>query len=92
MLLVAGTVDSVIPVAHTVAAHDNLPGSRVEVFDATGHFPHAEHPHRFARLMLDFLNTTTPARADLNSLRRQLQAHRPQDADSPPLARPDRRA
>jgi pimeloyl-ACP methyl ester carboxylesterase len=45
LLLVTGNRDSVIPCAHTLAAHDALPDSRLEVFDDAGHFPHAEQPH-----------------------------------------------
>jgi pimeloyl-ACP methyl ester carboxylesterase len=73
VLLVGGSDDSVIPVGHAATAHERLPQSRLEIFDATGHFPHSEHPHRFADLLIDFLTTTTPARADRESLRRQLQ-------------------
>jgi pimeloyl-ACP methyl ester carboxylesterase len=72
VLLVGGRRDTVIPVEHTVQAHARLPGSRLEIF-ATGHFPHVEHPQRLTRLLLDFLATTTPARTDLESLRRQLR-------------------
>jgi pimeloyl-ACP methyl ester carboxylesterase len=72
VLLVAGTDDAVIPLDHTVAAHDRLPHSRLEVFERTGHFPHAEHPARFAEVLLDFLHTTSPIRSDTDSFRRRL--------------------
>ncbi|GAA1881287.1 hypothetical protein GCM10009836_73230 [Pseudonocardia ailaonensis] len=72
VLLVAGTTDAVIPVAHSLAAHEQLPGSRLEIFDGTGHFPHSEHPQRFARVLLDFLRTTPATRGDLASLRSRL--------------------
>lgn len=61
LLLVTGNRDSVIPFAHTLAAHAALPGSRLEIFDGAGHFPHVEQPQRFAHLVHDFLGTTTPA-------------------------------
>jgi pimeloyl-ACP methyl ester carboxylesterase len=77
VLLVGGTADAVFPVAHTTAAHDRLPGSRLEIFDDTGHFPHSEHPARFAGALLDFLRTTSPAHADVDSFRRQLLAQGP---------------
>ena len=80
VLLVGGTADAVIPVAHTTAAHDRLPGSRLEIFDDTGHFPHSEHPARFAGVLLDFLRTTSPAHADVDSFRRQLLAKGPRPA------------
>jgi pimeloyl-ACP methyl ester carboxylesterase len=75
LLLVTGNRDSVIPCAHTLAAHDALPDSRLEVFDDAGHFPHAEQPQRFAYLVHDFLDTTTPAHVDATSMRRQLLDH-----------------
>lgn len=72
-LLVGGSRDPVIPVSHTRSAHTLIPGSRLEVFDGAGHFPHAEHPHRFTALVQEFLGTTTPAHTGQESLRRQLQ-------------------
>jgi pimeloyl-ACP methyl ester carboxylesterase len=54
VLLVAGDRDSVIPIAHTLAAHDRLPISRLEIFDGAGHFPHVERPQRFAQLLYEF--------------------------------------
>ena len=38
-----------------------MPGSRLEIFEGVGHFPHAEDPARFTRVLLDFLATTEPA-------------------------------
>ena len=75
LLLVAGNRDSVIPIAHTLAAHEVLPDSRLEIFDDAGHFPHIEQPQRFAHLLHDFLTTTTPAQVDTESMRRQLLDH-----------------
>ncbi|NMI02215.1 alpha/beta fold hydrolase [Pseudonocardia acidicola] len=73
VLLVGGRNDTTIPVEHTLRAHDRLPGSRLEIFESTGHFPHVEHPQRFARLLLDFLTTTPAACADRESLRLRLR-------------------
>jgi pimeloyl-ACP methyl ester carboxylesterase len=72
VLLVSGNRDSVIPVAHTLAAHDLLPGSRLEIFDGAGHFPHTEQPQRFSHLLHDFLTTSTPAETDATSMRQRL--------------------
>jgi pimeloyl-ACP methyl ester carboxylesterase len=74
VLLVGGSADSVIPVEHTVGAHDLLPGSHLEIFDGAGHFPHVEQPGRFADLLMRFLTRTSAAQSDLDSLRRRLQA------------------
>lgn len=83
VLLVAGTTDTVIPIAHTLAAHERLPGSRLEVFDGAGHFPHSEHPARFAAVLLDFVRTSPPVHTDVESLRRQLRRARRRAADRP---------
>jgi pimeloyl-ACP methyl ester carboxylesterase len=77
VLLIGGCEDSFIPAEHTIRAHDALPASRLELFDDAGHFPHAAQPQRYAQVLLDFITTTTPARADRESLRRQLHGHRP---------------
>ncbi len=53
-LLIAGRRDSCIPCQHTEAAHEVLPGSRLELLD-TGHFPHKEQPTLVGELMTDFL-------------------------------------
>jgi pimeloyl-ACP methyl ester carboxylesterase len=74
VLLIGGSDDTFIPARHTIQAHEALPASRLEIFDHAGHFPHATHPQRFARALLDFITTTMPARADRESLRRQLRA------------------
>jgi pimeloyl-ACP methyl ester carboxylesterase len=60
-LIVWGEDDPIIPVSHGVAAHDAMPGSRLEIFEGVGHFPHAEDPARFTSVLLDFLATTEPA-------------------------------
>jgi pimeloyl-ACP methyl ester carboxylesterase len=74
VLLVGGTCDPVIPVAHTVTAHDLLPGSRLEIFDGAGHFPHLADPRRFAQLVSRFLAETPPARFGADALRQRLLA------------------
>jgi pimeloyl-ACP methyl ester carboxylesterase len=79
VLLVGGNRDSVIPIQHTMSAHNLLPGSRLEIFDGAGHFPHAERPSRFAELLIHFLTSTTASHSDLQSLRRRLQS----SADTP---------
>ncbi|MDN5917579.1 MAG: alpha/beta fold hydrolase [Pseudonocardia sp.] len=72
VLLVGGGRDRVIPLEHTRAAHERLPGSRLEIFDQAGHFPHAEQPQRFAALLRDFVDTTMPAAGDRQALRRRI--------------------
>lgn len=60
-LIVWGEDDSIIPVSHAHAAHEAIPGSRLEVFDGVGHFPHVEVPERFVEVLRDFIATTPVA-------------------------------
>jgi pimeloyl-ACP methyl ester carboxylesterase len=68
-LLVWGERDSIIPVAHGRAAHDQLPNSRLEVFENSGHFPQLDEPERFLDVLIDFLDSTEPASFDRDGLR-----------------------
>jgi pimeloyl-ACP methyl ester carboxylesterase len=65
-LVIWGSKDPIIPVAHGEYAHRAMPGSRLEVFDGVGHFPQLERPDEVAGVLLDFLDTTTAARLDLS--------------------------
>lgn len=57
-LVIWGGRDRVIPVAHGRRAHEEMPGSRLEVFDDAGHFPHLTDPARFVEVVSDFIATT----------------------------------
>jgi len=57
-LLIWGDEDSIIPVAHGGAAHDAVPGSRLEVLPGVGHFPHVEAPTAVVDILDDFITTT----------------------------------
>lgn len=59
-LIIWGGEDQVIPVEHAHRAHELIPGSRLEIFEGIGHFPHAEEPMRFAEVVRDFIETTEP--------------------------------
>jgi pimeloyl-ACP methyl ester carboxylesterase len=71
-LIVWGERDPVIPVAHAHGAHAAMPGSRLEIFDASGHFPHMDDAVRFVEVLREFLETTEPARLDPESLRSRI--------------------
>jgi len=58
-LIVWGDRDNIIPVAHATVAHDAIPGSRLEILEGVGHFPHVEAPDRFLAVLTDFLASTT---------------------------------
>jgi pimeloyl-ACP methyl ester carboxylesterase len=61
-LIVWGEVDRIIPVDHAYAAHTLIPGSRLEIFQGVGHYPHCEAPERFVQVLSKFIETTMPAR------------------------------
>jgi pimeloyl-ACP methyl ester carboxylesterase len=54
-LVVWGTQDRMIPAWHATTAQQAIAGSRVELFEGAGHFPHLEQPERFALLLGDFM-------------------------------------
>ena len=62
MAVVWGRDDKVIPVRHASNAAALAPYARVEVIPNAGHFPHKDHPHRFAKIVHEFIRTTQPAR------------------------------
>ena len=61
MAVVWGEDDRVIPVSHAESAAELAPGARVRVIPNAGHFPHKDHPQRFARIVHDFVRSTPPA-------------------------------
>ncbi|MEP9365695.1 alpha/beta fold hydrolase [Nocardioides sp. CN2-186] len=61
MWVVWGRDDRVIPVRHASNAAMLAPKARVEVIADAGHFPHKDHPHRFAKIVHEFIRTTEPA-------------------------------
>jgi pimeloyl-ACP methyl ester carboxylesterase len=73
-LIIWGDRDTIIPVRHAYSAHEAIPGSRLEIIEGSGHFPHVEAPARFLHALLDFLETTEPASIDIEKLRQLLQS------------------
>jgi pimeloyl-ACP methyl ester carboxylesterase len=59
-LIVWGERDRIIPVSHAHEAHAAMPGSRLELFEESGHFPHREEPERFVEALVDFIDSTEP--------------------------------
>jgi pimeloyl-ACP methyl ester carboxylesterase len=56
ILLLWGFDDRVIPVGAAVSYHRRMPGSRLEIFERTGHVPQLERPARFNAILDDFLS------------------------------------
>jgi pimeloyl-ACP methyl ester carboxylesterase len=76
-LIIWGGRDHFIPVGHAHAAHAAIPGSRLEIFDTSGHFPQRTEPRHFAKVLRDFLETTEPFRFDQREWQAVLSAGRP---------------
>lgn len=72
-LIVWGDRDPLIPVSHGRDAHDAMPGSRLEIFAGSGHYPHRDSPERFASLLMDFIATTRPATISIEGIRARLK-------------------
>ncbi len=63
-LIIWGSRDPLIPVAHADVAHRELPGSRLEIFEGSGHFPQLHDPVRFAHTLIDFIESTEPTQLE----------------------------
>jgi pimeloyl-ACP methyl ester carboxylesterase len=74
LLILWGARDRIIPVAHGRNAHDLVPGSRLEVFEGAGHFPHLDEPERFVATLEEWLATTEPTKPDDERFRAVLRA------------------
>ncbi len=83
--LIWGEDDSVIPVAHARMAHSAMPGSRLEVFEKSGHFPFHDDPDRFVEIVEKFIDSTEPADHDPEVLRSLLRAGISDEALSGPV-------
>jgi pimeloyl-ACP methyl ester carboxylesterase len=63
-LIVWGERDNTIPLAHGLAAQRAAPGARFESLARAAHFPHLEDPQGLASVLLDFIQSTEPARIE----------------------------
>jgi pimeloyl-ACP methyl ester carboxylesterase len=63
-LVIWGSRDPLIPVQHAEVAHRGLPGSQLEIFEGSGHFPQLHDPVRFAHTLIDFIDATEPTQTD----------------------------
>jgi pimeloyl-ACP methyl ester carboxylesterase len=76
-LLIWGDRDAVIPLEHGRIARAAMPGSRLEIFEGAGHFPHHANPQRFVELVREFLEHAPPATYSPGEWRALLRAGRP---------------
>jgi pimeloyl-ACP methyl ester carboxylesterase len=84
VLIIWGSRDGIIPIEHARTAHAALPGSRLEIFEGAGHFPHHYDPERFVKLIEEFLDGTEPASYDRSQWREILAAGRSSASASEP--------
>jgi pimeloyl-ACP methyl ester carboxylesterase len=71
--LIWGRQDVVIPVEHAHMAHAAMPGSQLEIFENSSHFPFHDDPDRFVELVQRFIDSTQPAPYDQAALRQLLR-------------------
>jgi pimeloyl-ACP methyl ester carboxylesterase len=82
MCVVWGRDDRVIPVRHANNVASLAPRARVEVIPNAGHFPHKDHPQRFAKIVTEFIRSTQPASYSRARFRSLLEAGRSSDQAS----------
>ena len=76
-LIIWGRRDHVLPVHHAESAHEAIPGSRLEIFERSGHFPHAAETRLFVAVVRDFVDTTVPMVLDTVEWRALMATGRP---------------
>ncbi|HEX3874400.1 MAG TPA: alpha/beta hydrolase [Solirubrobacteraceae bacterium] len=82
VLIVWGARDPIIPANHGRRAHELIPNSTYVEFEDAGHMPHADDPHRFADVVVDFVDANPPGRATAESWSRLLRAGGPDGSDA----------
>jgi pimeloyl-ACP methyl ester carboxylesterase len=68
-MVIWGCRDRIIPVAHGRHAHEQMPASRLELFESAGHFPFLDDPDGFTRVLERFFAETEPARVTTAGMR-----------------------
>ncbi len=71
--IIWGEDDMIIPVSHAHIAHEAMPGSRLEVFEDSGHMPFSDHPDRFVEVVERFIASSRPADCEQDQLRSLLR-------------------
>lgn len=71
--IIWGSRDVVVPVRHARLAHAAMPGSHLEIFEGSGHFPFHDDPARFIDTVQRFIDSTEPAEYDQAALRALLR-------------------
>ncbi|SPM31751.1 alpha/beta fold hydrolase [Mycobacterium terramassiliense] len=66
--IIWGEDDLIIPVDHAHTAHAAMPGSRIEIFEDSGHMPFHDHPDRFVEVVERFVDSTRAADYDPDTM------------------------
>jgi pimeloyl-ACP methyl ester carboxylesterase len=73
-LIVWGRNDRMIPLRHGEQAHEAIAGSRLEIFERSGHMPQLDSPGQFVAVLERFLGETQPAQWNAKRWRDRLTA------------------
>jgi pimeloyl-ACP methyl ester carboxylesterase len=73
LLVVWGRKDAIIPVAHGESLAATVPGTTLEVFEQSGHFPHLTEPRRLAEVLERWARDTPPVHLDAAALGERLR-------------------
>ncbi|OBH88934.1 alpha/beta fold hydrolase [Mycobacterium sp. E2989] len=71
--IIWGEDDVIIPVDHARTAHAAIAGSRMEIFEDSGHMPFHDHPDRFVEVVERFVDSTRPADYNLDLMQSLLR-------------------
>ena len=74
LFVVWGRKDAIIPVAHGESLAASVPGTTLEVFEQSGHFPHLTEPLRLAEVLERWLRATPPVQLDAATLTERLRS------------------
>jgi pimeloyl-ACP methyl ester carboxylesterase len=77
-MLMWGDKDPILPALHAGIAHVAMPGSRLELFAGSGHFPFHTDPQRFLNVLRDFIESTEPAHFSAEQWRQMLRNRKPE--------------
>ncbi len=72
-LLIWGTNDPIIPIAHGRAAQEEIPGAELVEIERAGHWPQLDDPLAVASAIGDFVDSTEPYEFDLDHMRDMLR-------------------
>jgi pimeloyl-ACP methyl ester carboxylesterase len=73
LFVVWGRKDAIIPVEHGESLARSVPGTTLEVFEQSGHFPHLTEPVRLAEVLSRWLRTTPVVELDASALTQRLR-------------------